>query len=173
MAQVEDSAAAGGGRLVLRPRMTLSCCSTLFVSYRQESPEHARVVRRLCEKLRQARIPIAFDQFYVDDKPGGPDDGWPKWCEDSASKSACSLIIASEGWFAAYDKTVPAAEFWAPPRPRQIFSAQKFWDEAGHNSRIRVAFLHPLAADKVPDRLRTWRIRPLVRIPTIAAGDSD
>ena len=93
--------------------------------------------------------------------------------QDSASKSACSLIIASEGWFAAYDKTVPAAGGLGAAAEADIFR-QKFWDEAGHNSRIRVAFLHPLAADKVPDRLRTWhQFRPLVRIPTIAAGDSD
>ena len=33
--------------------------------------------------------------------------GWPKWCEDCANQSACVLIIPSEGWFAAYEKTTP------------------------------------------------------------------
>jgi hypothetical protein len=46
-----------------------------------------------------------MDQFYLNDHPGGPDEGWPKWCEDCANKSVCVLIIAFEGWFAAYDKT--------------------------------------------------------------------
>jgi hypothetical protein len=76
----------------------------VFLSYRHESLEHARAVRRLGQLLRQAEIPVALDQFYLDANPGGPDEGWPKWCEDCAYKSACVLIIASEGWFAAYDK---------------------------------------------------------------------
>jgi len=31
----------------------------VFISYRQESPEHAREVRRLGELLRQAGLPVA------------------------------------------------------------------------------------------------------------------
>src|SRR6516165_8182121 len=76
----------------------------VFLSYRHETPEHARAVRRLGELLRQAKIPVALDQFHLDDHPGGPDLGWPKWSEDCAHESACVLIIASDGWFAAYDK---------------------------------------------------------------------
>jgi hypothetical protein len=60
-------------------------------------------VRRLGELLRQADITVALDQFYLDEFPGEPDLGWPMWCEDNANKSACVLIIASEGWFAEYD----------------------------------------------------------------------
>src|SRR5258705_353953 len=76
----------------------------VFLSYRHENPEHARGVLRLGELLRQAKIPVALDQFYLNDHPGGPNEGWPKWCEDCANNSACVLIVASEGWFAAYDK---------------------------------------------------------------------
>src|SRR6516165_934759 len=77
----------------------------VFISYRHESPEHARAVRRLAELLRQAKIPVALDQFYLDEFPGGPDLGWPKWSEDCANESACVLIVGSAGWFAAYDKS--------------------------------------------------------------------
>jgi hypothetical protein len=52
----------------------------VFLSYRHETVEHSRAVFRLAE-LRQAAIPVALDQFYLDDNPGGPDEGWPKWCE--------------------------------------------------------------------------------------------
>ena len=75
----------------------------VFLSYRHESLEHARAVRRLGELLRQVKIPVALDQFYLEEHPGEPDLGWPKWCEDCANKSACVLVIASAGWFAAYD----------------------------------------------------------------------
>jgi hypothetical protein len=76
----------------------------VFRSYRHESPEHAHAVRRLDELLQQSKIAMALDQLLLDDYPGGPDEGWPKWCKDRANDSACALIIASEGWFAAYNK---------------------------------------------------------------------
>ncbi len=47
----------------------------VFISYRHESPEHARSVRRLGQLLRQAQLPVTLDQFYLDEHPGGPDEG--------------------------------------------------------------------------------------------------
>ena len=133
----------------------------VFISYRHESKEHARAVRRLGELLRQAKIPVALDQFYLDDHPGGPDlGGWPKWCEDGANQSACILIIASEGWFAAYEKTTPPGVGLGAATEADLFR-QALWDEQGNNARIRLAFLHDVAADKVPRRLRGWhQFRP-------------
>ena len=72
----------------------------VFISYRHESPEHARAVRLLGEELRRVGLPVLLDQFYLEDTLGGPGEGWPKWCEDAATKSSCVLIIASPGWFA-------------------------------------------------------------------------
>jgi hypothetical protein len=57
----------------------------IFISYRQETPEHQRAVRRLGEVLRRANIPVALDQFFLEENPGGPDEGWAKWCEDRAN----------------------------------------------------------------------------------------
>jgi hypothetical protein len=79
----------------------------VFLSYRHESPEHARATRRLGELLRQVGIPVELDQFYVEQHPGGPDEGWPKWSENRANQSACVLVIPSEGWFAVYNGTAP------------------------------------------------------------------
>jgi ferric-dicitrate binding protein FerR (iron transport regulator) len=76
----------------------------VFISYRQESPEHSRAVRRLGELLRQSGLPVMLDQIFLDEHPGGPNEGWPKWCEDCANESASVLIVASQGWFDAYDK---------------------------------------------------------------------
>jgi hypothetical protein len=132
----------------------------VFLSYRHESPEHARAVRRLGELLRQAKIPVALDQFHLDEHPGGPDLGWPKWCEDCANESACVLIIASEGWFAAYGKNAqPGVGLGAATEADLL--RQTLWDEKGNNARIRLAFLHDVAADKIPIRLRAWyQFRP-------------
>jgi hypothetical protein len=61
-------------------RRQLFIWQQLFISYCHESPEHARAVRRLGGLLRQANIPVALDQFYLDEFPGGPTraglDGW-------------------------------------------------------------------------------------------------
>lgn len=132
----------------------------VFLSYRHESPEHARAVRRLGELLRQAKIPVALDQFYLDEYPGGPDVGWPKWSEDHANNSACVLIIASEGWFAAYDKTTaPAAGVGAATEADVL--RQWLYDEKGDNNHIRIAFLHEIGNELVPRRLRAWhQFRP-------------
>jgi hypothetical protein len=131
----------------------------VFLSYRHESLEHVQAVLRLGKLLRQAEIPVALDQFYLDDNPGGPTEGWPKWCEDCANKSACVLIIASEGWFGAYDKTAEPGGLGAATEA-DLFR-QALWDEKGNNARIRLAFLHQVAADKVPVRLRAWhRFQP-------------
>lgn len=133
----------------------------VFLSYRHESPEHARAVRRLGELLRQAKLPIVLDQFYLDDHPGGPDlGGWPKWCEDCANESVCVLIIASEGWFSAYDKSAQPSVGLGAATEADLFR-QMLWDEKGNNARIRLAFLHDVAGEKVPTRLRAWhQFRP-------------
>src|SRR5215470_6434002 len=121
----------------------------VFISYRHESPEHARAVRRLGELLREEKIPVALDQFCLEEQPGGPDDGFPKWSEDCANESACVLIIASEGWFAAYEKIAPPGVGLGAGTEADLFR-QALWDEQGNNARIRLAFLHDVAADKVP-----------------------
>ena len=132
----------------------------VFLSYRHESPEHARAVHRLGELLRQSGLPVALDQFHLDEHPGGSDVGWPKWSEDCAIESACVVIVASEGWFGAYDKTAPPGLGLGAATEADLFR-QALWDEQGCNARIRLAFLHDVAADKVPPRLRAWhQFRP-------------
>jgi hypothetical protein len=130
----------------------------VFISYRHESPEHARAVRRLAELLRRAAIPVALDQFHLEEHPGGPDLGWPKWCEDCANQSACVLIIGSEGWFSAYEKTAAPGLGLGAATEADLFR-QGLWDEQRNNTRIRLAFLHDF--QQVPVRLRAWhQFRP-------------
>lgn len=132
----------------------------VFISYRHEGPEHARAVRRLGELLRQAKLPVMLDQFYLDAYPGGPDVGWPKWCEDNANSSACVLIVGSQGWFDAYDKAAPPGVGLGAATEADLFR-QDLYDEAGVNQRLRLVFLHPTSAASVPVRLRAWhQFRP-------------
>jgi hypothetical protein len=135
----------------------------VFISYRHESPGHAQAVRRLGELLRQSGIPVALDQFLLDEQPGGPDEGWPKWCEDAANESTCVLIVPSEGWFAAYDKdpNAPRGTGLGAATEADLFR-QALWDDKGHNGRIRLAFVRDVAVERIPPRLRAWhQFRPL------------
>jgi hypothetical protein len=132
----------------------------VFISYRRESDEHVRAVRRLGELLRQAKLPVVLDQFFLEENPGGPDTGWPKWCEDNATDSACILAIASEGWFAAYNKSGQPNGGYGAATEADLFR-QELWDEKGNNVRFRLAFLNDVSLDLVPTRLRAWhQFRP-------------
>jgi hypothetical protein len=132
----------------------------VFISYRNESTVHAAAVRRLGQLLVQAKLPVELDQFYLDKNPGGPNLGWPKWCEDAANESQCVLIVGSEGWFTAYDKTANPGSGFGAASEADLFR-QGLYDNKGQNDRIRLAFLHTVAPDLVPVRLRAWhQFRP-------------
>jgi hypothetical protein len=132
----------------------------VFISYRHESKEHAANVHRLGVLLRKANIPVELDQFYLETHPGGPDFGWPQWCEDRANESECVLIIASEGWFDAYEKKGTPRSGLGAATEADLFR-QALWDAKGYNERIRLTYLHQLDEAKIPVRLRAWhRFRP-------------
>ena len=136
----------------------------VFLSYHHENPEHARAVRRLGDLLRQANLPVVLDQFFLDENPGGPNEGgWPKWCEDSVTESACSLVIASRGWFAAYKDPTSAPGGYGAASEARLFR-QALYDQKGNNERIRLVFLHDIPPDQVPMGLRAWhQFRPFQR----------
>lgn len=128
----------------------------VFLSYRHETPEHARAVKRLGELLKQSGLPVMLDQFYLDEHPGGPDEGgWPKWCEDCANESACVVIIASEGWFTAYSDPASAPGGFGAASEARLFR-QDLYDQKGNNERIRLAFLPNATTSKVPAGLSAW-----------------
>jgi hypothetical protein len=127
----------------------------VFISYRHESPEHARAVRRLGELLRQAQIPVMFDRFFLDENPCGPDIGWSNWYRECATQSQRVLIVASEGWFAAYDEND------SPPESDAAVFREMLRDGKGDNGRISLVFLHEITADKIPGCMHgSNRFRP-------------
>jgi len=119
-----------------------------FISYWHESPEHARAVRRLGELLRQAQIPVMFDRFFLDKNPSGPDIGWSTWYRECAAQSQRVLIVASEGWFAAYDENDPL------PGSDAAVLREMLRNGNGDNGRISLVLLHEIPEDKIPCCLR-------------------
>jgi hypothetical protein len=127
----------------------------VFLSYRSHSREHSEAVRRLGEILRKANLPVYLDQFYLDEHPGGPNEGWPKWCEDAANHSACVLIIASDGWFEAYDGTAPKMEGRGAATEAAIIR-MSLYDSKWVSDRFRLAFVDEADRTKIPTALRPW-----------------
>jgi hypothetical protein len=129
----------------------------IFLSYRHESDDHAKTVRNLGEKLKAAGLPVELDQFYIDDYPGGPDEGWRKWCEDRAEKSACVLIVSSKGWFDSYRKEGTPGQGLGAALEAAVFSGE-IYDEKGHNARVRLVNLDNFNEACIPQRLKDWHI---------------
>jgi hypothetical protein len=129
----------------------------VFLSYRHESDDHVKAVRNLGEKLKVAGLPVELDQFYIEDYPGGPDEGWRKWCEDRAEKSACVLIVCSKGWFDSYRKEGTPGQGLGAAVEAAVFSGE-IYDEKGRNARVRLVNLDKFNEAGIPQRLKDWHI---------------
>ena len=79
----------------------------VFLSYRHTSSTERKRVRAFAERLRSSGISVILDQFFLEDHPGGPNDGWDKWSSDRALHTSHVIIIGSEAWFQCFDKTQP------------------------------------------------------------------
>jgi tetratricopeptide (TPR) repeat protein len=81
--------------------------SEVFLSYRQTDDEHKQRVRAFGQRLRNCGIDVVLDQFFLDDNPGGPNEGWDKWSSDRALHTEYVLILGTEEWFQCFEKTQP------------------------------------------------------------------
>jgi tetratricopeptide (TPR) repeat protein len=89
-----------------KPFVTAECeMPKAFISYRQLNDDERKRVRTFAERLRACSVDVVLDQFYLDDHPAGPGEGWEKWSSDSALNSDYVLIIGTEAWFQCFDKT--------------------------------------------------------------------
>lgn len=127
----------------------------IFISYRQESDALSAQVLALAERLIQSNITVELDRLYSRTHPGGPPEGWPKWCEDQVTRAHKTLIVASPGWFAAYEGKASAgtglgAAYEAGLVLQMLYNAQ------GKNDQFRLVFLAPMAASAVPVGLQRW-----------------
>jgi SEFIR domain len=64
----------------------------VLISYSHDSPEHARRVVELAERLRIDGIDAQLDQYVT----GTPLRGWPRWMEDQLDSADFVLVICTE-----------------------------------------------------------------------------
>jgi hypothetical protein len=58
----------------------------VLISYSHDSPEHARRVLGLAERLRKDGVDTQLDQYVA----GTPSEGWPRWMHSQAGVTSRS-----------------------------------------------------------------------------------
>jgi hypothetical protein len=67
---------------------------TVFISYSHDSPEHARKVLSLSNRLRSEGIDCVLDQYET-----SPPEGWPRWMDREIAKAQFVLMICTEPYY--------------------------------------------------------------------------
>ena len=129
----------------------------VFVSYRHESAEYAAKVRAFADALKNDGLPVAFDQLYLEEEPGGPDGGWASWCIENAKKSACVLIVCSKGWFEAAKGDGPTGQGLGVAAEARIILTQIYRSKS-QNARVRLVILDDFDEKQIPDELYGWQV---------------
>ena len=129
--------------------------SQVFISYRQTDDEQRQRVRAFGERLRGCGIDVVLDQFFLDDNPAGPNEGWDKWSSDRALKTDNVLIVGTHAWFQCFEKTQPpgtglGAACEADDLRHRIYEA------GGVIENIRVVLLDDGEAMYIPGKLKRY-----------------
>jgi len=136
--------------------------SQVFISYRQRDDAQKQRVRAFAERLRDAGIDVILDQFFLDENPGGPNDGWPRWSSDGALKTEYVLIIGTDSWFQCFEKKQPPGTgLGAAREAHDIF--QRIYDASGVIDDIRVVLLEDAEGVRIPGQLRGYHLFHLRR----------
>ena len=64
----------------------------VFISYSQDSPEHAQRVLDLADALRHGGLEVILDQYVHP----APDEGWPRWMETRLDEANFVLMVCTE-----------------------------------------------------------------------------
>ncbi|HUT34487.1 MAG TPA: uroporphyrinogen decarboxylase family protein [Planctomycetota bacterium] len=127
----------------------------VFISYRQLDDEQRLRVRAFAERLVACGIEVILDQFYLDDHPEGPPEGWPKWSSDRATETQRVIIIGTEAWFRCFDgKQPPGTGLGAACEAQDL--RQRIYDHAGVNEDIRVVLFDDADAGHISFKLKGW-----------------
>jgi tetratricopeptide (TPR) repeat protein len=111
--------------------------SEVFLSYRQTDDEQLKRVRAFGERLRSCGIDVILDQFFKDTNPAGPNEGWPQWSSDRASKTDYVLIIGTELWYQCFEGTQPPGTGLGAACEARVIR-QRIYDASGVIDGIRI-----------------------------------
>ena len=131
---------------------------SVFLSYRRINDEHNHAVCELGVRLEAAGITVVLDQFAQDREfnGGGPDEGWPIWCEAQAADPGHKvLIMASTSWFKVYEtKEVPGMGLGAATEAQVI--RQLLYNNRGISRNIRIVGFANIDPQTIPLTLQRY-----------------
>lgn len=124
----------------------ISAVSTVFLSYKHESPAHEGRVRAFADTLgavgKSQGVSVVLDQYFAENNPAGPNEGWEIWSENQAAKATFVLVVASQQYHAGYNLQHPAGT--APGIIPEIFIIRKRIRGEGYQpNSIRPLALRP------------------------------
>jgi tetratricopeptide (TPR) repeat protein len=129
--------------------------SVVFISYRQIDDAQRQRVRAFAEKLRACSIKVVLDQFFLDENPAGPNDGWDKWSSDRALQTDYVIIIGSESWFQCFEKTQkPGTGLGAACEADDL--RHRIYEAGGVIENIRVVLFDDGDARHIPGKIKRY-----------------
>lgn len=127
----------------------------VFISYRHENSDHARRVALFAKTLEESGAQVILDQNFLKENPGGPNEGWHKWCAQQVEKAEQVIIIGSPGWFDALEvHTAPQAGLGAVCEAHII---RTLLYQSGHiNNKFRIVRLSTATDFTIPTLLSSY-----------------
>ncbi|HYV13153.1 MAG TPA: tetratricopeptide repeat protein [Pyrinomonadaceae bacterium] len=129
--------------------------SEVFLSYRQTDDAQMQRVREFGECLRAAGITVILDQFFEDDNPAGPKEGWPQWSSNRASRTDYVLIVGTKPWFHCFEGTQPFGEGLGSACEARVIR-QRIYDAGGVIDDIRIVLFDDPEGVSIPIELRGY-----------------
>jgi len=99
---------------------------------------------------------VLLDQFYLDENPGGPNEGWPKWIADQAIKTEHVLIIGTPDWFRSFDGIESPGMGLGAAHEASILR-QRIYAAGGVTSGIRVVLFDDTDFANVSSSLKRYQ----------------
>ena len=125
----------------------------VFVSYSHDSDEHKARVRAFVARLRGDGIDVVYDEDVA--SIGGPDEGWPRWCERQIVELDYVLACCTAMFHAAFrgqaDGRRGQGVAW-----EAISIRQYLYENANANRKVRTLVLEEGASRHIPSALRPY-----------------
>ena len=129
----------------------------VFLSYRHEvnaaHPDHQKRVKELGQRLLCADLEATVDQIYAENNPGGPNEGWPSWCEAQATNADKVLIVASAGYFRCYENKEEPGEGLGAACEINIIRNARLYATGYKPDTVRIVYFDHSHLAHVPDAL--------------------
>jgi hypothetical protein len=125
----------------------------VFVSYSHDSDEHQVRVRAFVVRLRSEGIVVVYDEDVA--SIGGPEEGWPRWCERQIVESDYVLACCTAMFHARFEGKQKEGEgkgvAW-----EAISIRQYLYDNANANQKMRPLVLEESHRAYIPSALRPY-----------------